>query len=118
MMMALVAANKWQVKSQDVASACLQAKKLEREIYVTPPPECGYTEPTLWKLIRPMYGLDEASFLWYETIRDYLEEKGCKRPMSDPAFFYWHKDGKLEGILTTFFLFFIYISSGGRGPYQ
>ena len=52
-------------------------------------------------MIRPMYGLDEASFLWYETIKDYLEEKGCKRPMSDAAFFYWHKDGKLEGILTT-----------------
>ena len=101
MMMALAAANKWQVKCQDVTSAFLQAKKLERKIYVIPPPECGYTEPTLWKLIRPMYGLDEASFLWYETIRDYLEEKGCKRPMSDPAFFYWHKDGKLEGILTT-----------------
>ena len=63
MMMALAAANKWQVKSQDVTSAFLQVKKLEREIYVTPPPECEYTKPTLWNLIRPMYGLDEASHL-------------------------------------------------------
>ena len=101
LMMALAANNKWEVKCQDVTSAFLQAKKLERDIYVQPPIECEYKTPTLWKLVRPMYGLDEASFLWYETIRDYLRERGCKSPVSDPAFFYWHKDGKLEGILTT-----------------
>ena len=100
-MMCLATQHKWQVKCQDVTSAFLQAKKLERDIFVQPPPECGYTEPTLWKLLRPMYGLDEASFLWYETVKDFLEEKGCKRPTSDPAFFYWHKDGKLEEILAT-----------------
>ena len=38
-MMALAAANKWQVKCQDVTSVFLQIKKIEREICVIPPPE-------------------------------------------------------------------------------
>lgn len=48
-----------------------------------------------------MYGLDEASYLWYETIKDFMEERGCKSPMNDPAFFYYIKYGRLQGIATT-----------------
>ena len=48
-----------------------------------------------------MYGLDEASFLWYETVKEFLEEKGCKIPHSDPAFFYYQENGVLQGIAST-----------------
>ena len=100
-MMTLAAQYGWEVKCQDVTSAFLQSKELVRDIFVMPPKEMEYSEPTLWRLRRPMYGLDEASYLWYETLRDFLQERGCKRPLSDPAFFYYHKDGVLAGIATT-----------------
>ena len=100
-MLTLAAQQNWEVKCQDATSAFLQSKELTRDIYVVPPKECQYSKPTLWKLKRPMYGLDEASYLWYETIKDFMEEKGCKRPMADPAFFYYIKDGVLQGMATT-----------------
>ena len=99
MLMTLAAQYGWEVKCQDVTSAFLQSKKLVRNIYVQPPKEMGYEEAILWLLIRPMYGLDEASFLWYETLRDSLINKGGKKVMSDPAFFYFHKDGVLIGVI-------------------
>ena len=101
LMMAIAAQMGWQVRCQDAKSAFLQSKELQRDIFVVPPKECQYSKPTLWKLKRPMYGLDEASYLWYETIKDFMEEKGCRRPMSDPAFFYYIKEDRLEGIATT-----------------
>ena len=46
-----------------------------------------------------MYGLDEASYIWYETLRDFFLDRGCKKPISDPAFFYYQKDRVLAGII-------------------
>lgn len=100
-MMTIAANEGWAVRCQDATSAFLQSKEMNRDIFVIPPKECEYPSPTLWRLKRPMYGLDEASYLWYETIKDFMEERGCKRPMTDPAFFYYIKDGRLQGIATT-----------------
>jgi len=72
--------------SQNVTAAFLQAKDLGREVYVQPPKEL-HKDGRIWKLIKPMYGLDEASFLWYETLKEYLLELGCEQLMNDPAVF-------------------------------
>ena len=48
-----------------------------------------------------MYGLDGASYSWYKTLRDFLQDRGCKKPLTDPAFFYYHREGRLAGIITT-----------------
>ena len=100
-MMTIAANEGWSVRCQDATSAFLQSKEMNRDIFVAPPKECQYSSPTLWRLKRPMYGLDEASYLWYETIKDFMEERGCKSPMNDPAFFYYIKYGRLQGIATT-----------------
>ena len=99
LMITLAVQYGWEVKCQDVKSAFLQAKELTRDIFVIPPKEMEYESPTLWRLIHPMYGLDEASYIWYETLRDWFLARGCKQPISDPAFFYYQKDGVLCGII-------------------
>ena len=88
----------WAVKSQDVIAAFLQAKELTREVHVQPPKDIS-TEGRIWKLIKPMHGLDEARYLWYETLKDFLIELGCEQLMNDPAVFYY-RTLDLEGMLT------------------
>ena len=98
-LIAMAAQHGWTVKSQDVTAAFLQAKDLVREVYVQPPKEIC-KEGKIWKLIKPMYGLDEASYLWYETLKEFLLGSGCEQLMNDPAVFFF-RTTKLEGMLTT-----------------
>ena len=63
-----VAANeKWSVEGSDVRSAFLQSDVLTRDIYIEPPPE-KKKPGIIWKLLKPCYGLKDASKLWYESL--------------------------------------------------
>ena len=95
-LIAMAAQFGWSVKSQDVTAAFLQAKDLVREIHVQPPKDLK-TEGKIWRLIKPMYGLDEASFLWYETLKEFLLGLGCEQLINDPAVFYY-RTTQLEGM--------------------
>lgn len=60
----------WKVFSLDVSAAFLQGDFIDREVYVIPPKEFTSTRPErreaiLWKLVRPLYGLTDASRKWY-----------------------------------------------------
>ena len=95
----LAAQNDWVLHSADVTAAFLQAQKLNREILVKPPKQADM-EGKLWYLLKPMYGLGDASRLWYLTIKDHLLEAGCKMLDTDQAVFYYHHEDKLHGMLT------------------
>ena len=99
LLIAMAAQFGWTVKSQDVTAAFLQAKDLVRVVHVQPPRDI-ITEGKIWKLVKPMYGLDEASFLWYETLKEFLLEMGCEQLVNDPAVFFY-RTSQLEGMLTT-----------------
>ena len=47
----------WEVITSDVTSAFLQSDKLDREVFVQPPSDIR-VPGTLWRLEKPMYGLD------------------------------------------------------------
>ena len=94
---ALAAQYGWEVITSDVTSAFLQSDKLDREIYVLPPADVR-TPGTLWMLIKPMYGLDDAGLKWYKTIESKLRRLGCLRLHTDLAVFYYMKEDKLRGI--------------------
>ena len=83
----------------DVTSAFLNAP-LEREVYVQPPKDWqrpGY----LWRLVKAMYGLDDAALLWFKTVEKEMLALGCKKLQSDPAIFFYPnpETGDLEGLL-------------------
>ena len=48
-----------------------------------------------------MYGLDDASLLWYKTVEEEVYRLGRKKLQSDPAIFYFHhpKKKELEGMV-------------------
>ena len=93
----LAAQYGWEVITSDVTSAFLQSDKLDREVYVQPPSDVR-KPGTIWRLNKPMYGLDDAGLKWYQTVDNKLRGLGCRRLHTDLAVFYYLKGGRLRGI--------------------
>ena len=93
-----VAASKnWTVRILDIKSAFLQGKDIERTVYLKPPEETG-TSDKLWKLLKTLYGLGDASRQWYLRIKDSLEKYGVTMSVHDEALFYYYSDN-LQGLI-------------------
>merc|ERR1712229_25437 len=60
--MALSANFNFKIVSMDIRAAFLQVKTLDREVFVRPPKD-QEKEGVIWKLLKPLYGLDDASSL-------------------------------------------------------
>ena len=89
----------YEVKSFDISAAFLQGEEIEREVYLRPPPEANCDG--LWKLLKTVYGLADASRKFYLKARKELLNLGCEMSSVDPAVFYWKKDGIVEGVFVT-----------------
>ena len=81
----------------DVNSAFLNGD-LQEEVYVEQPP--GFVNPTfpnlVFKLDKALYGLKQAPRAWYETLTNFLIEKGFTRGRVDTTlFFRKHKESTL-----------------------
>ena len=92
----------WKVYSLDVSAAFLQGDFIDRTVYVIPPKEFVSTrpkrqEPILWKLVRPLYGLTDASRKWYCRMDKELTKLGCLRSKYDHAVYNFWKGGELQG---------------------
>ena len=96
----LLATFKWLCHSIDVKSAFLQGDPIEREVFLKPPREAK-TVGKLWRLNKAIYGLSDASRIWYFTIKKCLMKLGCTQVKSDPAMFYWYSQDKLSGVFIT-----------------
>ena len=48
-----------------------------------------------------MYGLTDASRLWYIRVREELAKLNVSKNKFDDAIFYYHKNNNLEGIIST-----------------
>ena len=91
--------NGWTMCSSDVQAAFLQATELDREVFVKPVPQANH-QGLLWRLRKPMYGLGDSGRVWYLTISQFLQQRGCTTLITDLAFAYYIKDGQLHGIIT------------------
>merc|ERR1712089_84979 len=60
LLLALSANFGFKIVSMDIRAAFLQAKTLEREVFVRPPRDIE-KPGIIWKLLKPLYGLDDAS---------------------------------------------------------
>ena len=54
-------------------------------------------EGKIWRLLKPLYGLDDASRKFWLKVREELKSMGLKTVPGDEAFYYENKDGKLMG---------------------
>ena len=65
---AIIITNGWEITSLDIKSAFLQGKEISRDLFVKPPKEAK--TDNLWKLLKTVYGLNDASRTWYLHVRD------------------------------------------------
>ena len=98
---ALAANQDFNLRSIDIRAAFLQAKNLEREIFLLPPKDVQ-KEGIIWRLKKPLYGLNDASRKFWLKVKEVFKNFGLKKLVGDEALYYKHnKNGDLIGLLST-----------------
>ena len=97
-----VAANEgFSLRSVDIRAAFLQAKNLDRKVFLLPPKDVK-KDGKIWLLKKPLYGLNDVSRKFWLRVKSVFKEIGLKRLEGDKAFYYKHDEkGNLEGIIST-----------------
>ena len=69
---------------------------LEHEIFMSPPPGCADygQKDIIWKLKKSLYGLKQASRVWYMKAKDELKKLSFMHSDSDHAMFTHSSNGK------------------------
>jgi hypothetical protein len=88
MVLAIAAQNRWIMHQMDVKSAFLNGY-LEEEIYVRQPPgyEIDKHGDKVYKLRKDLYGLQQASKVWYRRIDEYMISFGFSKSPSEPTLY-------------------------------
>merc|ERR1711942_584819 len=81
-------------RDSPTASKISQRLFLAKEFVPTRPKR---QEPILWKLVRPLYGLTDASRKWYCRMDRELTKLGCRRSKYDHAVYNYYYNGELQG---------------------
>ena len=101
LLMALSANFHFKIASVDIRAAFLQSKVLDRDIFVEPPSDIK-KQGIIWKLNKPLYGLDDASRKFWLRVRDvFLNKLHLKTIEGDEAFYYRNIDGDFHGAVLT-----------------
>ena len=98
LILTVASTNNWDIKTTDITSAFLQGSKMDRDVFIKPPREAE-EKGKLWKLIKCLYGLKDASRKWYFRVLNKLKELGFQQAFCDKAVFFLIKDNKLLGVI-------------------
>ena len=94
-----VAANEqFKICAVDITGAFLQADRIDRELFLRPPVDIRKKKPgILWRLNKPLYGLDDSSRKFYLRVKKLFLKNGLEILPADNAYFYCRKNGNLVG---------------------
>ena len=98
--MAISANSDFRLASVDIRAAFLQSQTLDRDVFMLPPADIK-KPGMIWKLKKPLYGLDDASRKFWLRVQEVLKKIGLRVLEGDEAFYYVHTDGKLIGAVIT-----------------
>ena len=104
--LAIIASKGWKCRMLDVKTAFLQGEQLDRNVYIKLPKEAETT--SVWKLRKCVYGLNVASWYWYNCVTEELTKIGLEKSKYDKALFYWRQQGRCEGVLAIHVNDFLY----------
>ena len=98
-----MAANQdFKLRSIDIRAAFLQARELDRDVFLMPPKDIR-KEGYVWKLKKPLYGLNDASRKFWLRVKELFAELGLQRLEGDEAVYYKKdKNEELEGMVSTY----------------
>ena len=86
----VVANQQWEVEGSDVSAAFLQSESLDRNVFIEPPPQ-RKKNGILWKLLKPAYGLTDASRKWFQSVVKTLTNLEMKSSYHDSCLYHYKK---------------------------
>ena len=86
------------IKSMDITAAFLQADNIKREIFINQPKDLR-EDGLLWKLKKPLYGLNDAGRKFWIRVKKILKLEEFESVKGDEAFYIKKKGDKLIGML-------------------
>ena len=99
--MAVAANSRFKLASVNIRAAFLQSKVLNRDVFVEPPSDVK-KQGWIWRLKKPLYGLDDASRKFWLCVKEvFLCELGLCTIHGDEAFYFSNVDGVLHGAILT-----------------
>ena len=91
--------SRFQLASVDIRVAFLQSNVLDRDVFVEPPSDVK-KQGWIWRLKKPLYGLDDASRQFCLCVNEVsLSELGFCTINGDKAFYFSNVDGILHGAI-------------------
>ena len=100
LLLAILPSLNWEIHSLDVSSAFLQGEAISRNVFIRPPKEFR-EEGCVWKLKKPLYGLNDAPRSWYNKVKKEMLSLGAMKSKYDDALFIWHNENGLYGLLAS-----------------
>ena len=101
MLMAVAANSRFKLASVDIRAAFLQSKVLDRDVFIEPPSDVkklGY----IWRLKKPLYGLDDAlRKFWFCVKEVFLYKLKLQTINEDEAFYFSHIEGIIHRAILT-----------------
>ena len=84
-------------KLMNIKAAFIQGNEIEWDINVKQPAELK-KERIIWKLEMVAYGLCNAPWQWYFSVKEELCKPRSKSCQLNKALFRWHVNGHLESV--------------------
>ena len=97
--------HSWEIAVSDIASAFLNTPvdPSKPPVYVQAPREIQYSEPTVWRLKRQLYGLRDAPKSWQAHFSQIMVKKGMTQMKSDScAFLKKNQDGHVQLVVMAY----------------
>ena len=100
MYFALAANEGFKLRSIDIRAAFLQAKGLDREVYMEPPKDVK-KEGKIWKLKKTILWTNDASCQFWLKVREVFDECKLRILDGDEGFYFRHDENcSLEGMVS------------------
>ena len=97
LLMCLTVSKKWKIQSLDIKSAFLQGNSLKRAVFIKPPVEANTKK--LWRLNKCVYGLSDASRMWYLKVDKCFKDMKLEKMSLDEAFYVMRDQGEIVGLI-------------------
>ena len=102
MVLATSSSQNWIHQTFEKTTAFPQGKHLERPVYFVPPSKSKVASKNIsWNLDKSVYGLHDASRMWFEKVCHKWKLLGAIQSDFYPCIFIWKKENGLQGILAT-----------------
>ncbi|CAK9032947.1 unnamed protein product [Durusdinium trenchii] len=105
----------WHCWKGDVAAAFLQGRICEEELYCIPTPdlckEMNIPPESITRLRKSCYGLVQAPYEWYETVKTHFHELGYRQCFSDPCCWVLKQEGEVRSIISGHVDDFVFIGN-------